>query len=137
MAAASEAVVGTRTLNLEKSKFSPGPALKTQTRTYAESADGIAMTFTSVAADGSAVSGNSTFKYDGKDYRISGSADYDTLSLKRIDANTVKSAQKKDGKLIGSTVRTVSAHGNVLTLNSIGTNAKGGSFHNVMVFDRK
>ena len=136
-AAAPEAVVGTWTLNLEKSKFSPGPALKSQTRTYAESADGIALTFTSVAADGSAMSGKSTFKYDGKDYPISGSPDYDTLSAQRVDGNTVKSVQKKAGKVIGSTVRTVSAHGKVLTLASKGKDAKGASFHNVLVFDRQ
>ena len=136
-AAAPEAVVGTWTLNLEKSKFSPGPALKSQTRTYAESADGIALTFSSVAADGSAMSGKSTFKYDGKDYPISGSPDYDTLSAQRVDGNTVKSVQKKAGKVIGSTVRTVSAHGKVLTLASKGKDAKGASFHNVLVFDRQ
>jgi hypothetical protein len=78
-------MAGTWTLNLEKSKFVPGPAPKSQTRTYADTPDGTALTVTGVAADGSAVSGQSTFKYDGKDYPITGSADYDTLSLKRIN----------------------------------------------------
>ena len=134
---APEAAVGTWTMNLDKSTFSPGPALKSQTRTYVQTADGLAVTYSGTAADGSMVSGKSTFKYDGKDYPISGSPDYDTLTLKRVDANTITSVQKKNGKAIGTTTRTVSADGKVMTLTSEGKSAKGESFHNVMVFDRK
>ena len=136
-AATPDAVVGTWTMNLQKSTFSPGPAPKSQTRTYAETADGITLTISGVAADGSAVSGKSTFKYDGKDYAISGSPDYDTLNLRRVNQSTVTSVQKKDGKEIGSTTRTVSAKGKVMTLTSKGKSAKGEAFHNVMVFDKQ
>jgi hypothetical protein len=134
---ASDPVVGTWKLNLAKSKFSPGPAPKSQTRAYVATADGIEMMYTGVAADGSAVNGKSTFKYDGKDYPISGSADFDTLSLKRIDATTIESTQKKAGKPTGVTVRTVAGDGKVLTLKSKGTDAKGKAYDNVMVFDRQ
>jgi hypothetical protein len=134
---ASDPVVGTWKLNLAKSTFSPGPAPKSQTRAYVATADGIEMMYTGVAADGSAVNGRSTFKYDGKDYPITGSADYDTLSLKRIDATTVESTQKKAGKATGKTVRTVSGDGKALTLKSKGTDAKGKAYDNVMVFDRQ
>jgi hypothetical protein len=134
---AAESAAGTWTLNLEKSKFVPGPAPKSQTRTYAETADGTALTFSGVAADGSAISGQSTFKYDGKDYPITGSPDYDTLSLKRVNGHTVKSLQKKDGKVVGRTMRTLSGHGKVLTLDSRGKSADGKSFHNVAVFDKQ
>jgi hypothetical protein len=136
-AGAVEPVVGTWKLDLAKSKFNPGPAPKSQTRMYAATADGIDLTYTGVAADGSAVNGKSSFKYDGKDYAITGSADYDTLSLKRIDANTIESTQKKAGKPVGKTVRTVSSDGKVMTLRSKGTDAKGKSYDNVMVFDRQ
>jgi hypothetical protein len=134
---AAESAVGTWTLNLAKSKFVPGPAPQSQTRTYADTADGTALTFTGVAADGSTVSGQSTFKYDGKDYPITGSGDYDTLSLRRINGSTVKSLQKKDGKVVGSTIRTISAHGKVLTLNSRGKSANGKSYHNIGVYDKQ
>jgi hypothetical protein len=137
VAVAAESMVGTWTLNLEKSKYVPGPAPKSQTRTYAQTADGTALTFSGVAADGSPVSGQSTFKYDGKDYPITGSPDYDTLTLKRINGSTVKSLQKKDGKVVGSTIRKISAHGKVLTLDSKGKSANGKSYHNVAVFDKQ
>jgi hypothetical protein len=133
----TDSVVGNWQLNLAKSKFSPGPAPKSQTRAYAATADGIDMKYTGVAADGSAVTGKSTFKYDGKDYPLTGSADFDTLTLKRIDASTIESTQKKAGKPVGTTIRTVSADGKVLTLKSKGTDAKGKAYDNVMVFDKQ
>src|ERR1700694_2326193 len=112
-AKAHDLVIGTWALNVEKSKFNPGPAPKSQTRTYAQTADGTALTFNGVAADGSSISGQSTFKYDGKDYPITGSPDYDTLALKR-HGSTVTSVQKKDGKVVARTTRTISGHGKVL-----------------------
>lgn len=129
--------IGTWTLNVEKSKFTPGPAPKSATRTYAQTADGIELTFSGVAADGSAISGKSVFKYDGKDYPISGMADYDTLALKRVNATTVKSTQKKDGKVMGWTTRKVTDHGKVLTLSSKGKNAQGAAIHSVAVYDKQ
>jgi hypothetical protein len=129
--------IGTWVLNLDKSKFSPGSAPKSATRTYAQTADGILLTFSGVAADGTAISGQSTFKYDGKDYPITGAPDYDTLSLKRVSHTTVKSAQKKDGKVIGWTTRTITSHGTVLTLSSHGTDAKGAKFKSVAVYDKQ
>jgi hypothetical protein len=137
-ASAPDPVIGTWTLNVAKSKFSPGPAPTSATRTYAQTADGsIALTFSGVAADGSPTSGASTFKYDGKDYPITGSADYDTLSLKRVNRTTVKSFLKKDGKVIGFTTRTITAHGKVLTLSSSGKDAKGARFHQIAVYDKQ
>lgn len=136
-AAAPDAIVGTWKLNLAKSTFSPGPAPKSQMRAYVATADGIDMTYTGVAADGSAVNGKSTFKYDGKDYPITGSPDFDVLSLKRIDATTIESTQKKAGKTTGTTVRTISGDGKVMTLKSKGTSANGKAYENVMVFDRQ
>jgi hypothetical protein len=134
---ASDPVVGTWKLNLAKSTFSPGPAPKSQMRAYVATADGIEMMYTGVAADGSAVNGKSTFNYDGKDYPITGSADFDTLSLKRVDATTIESTQKKAGKATGMTIRTVAGDGKVMTLKSKGTSAKGDAYDNVMVFDKQ
>jgi hypothetical protein len=136
-AGSHDPAVGSWTLNVEKSKFSPGPAPKSQTRSYEQAANGIKLTWTGVAADGSAMSGESTYKYDGKDYPISGSPNYDMLTAKRVNATTVKSVQKKDGKVVAWTTRTVSAHGKVLTLISHGKDANGAGYHNVAVYDRR
>jgi hypothetical protein len=136
-AGAADPIVGTWQLNVAKSKFTPGPVLKSQTRVYTESAAGITLKVTTVAADGTTGTQESTFKYDGKDYPFAGSADWDSLSLTRKDANTVHSTQKKAGKAVGTTVRTLSKDGKVLTLVSKGTGANGKPYGSTTVFDRK
>jgi len=136
-AGAPDPVIGTWTLNVAMSKFTPGPAPKSQTRVYAQTAQGVAMTISGVAADGSAITGQSTLNYDGQDYPITGSPDYDTLSLKRVNGSTVKAVLKLSGKVVGSTTRSISAHGKVMTLSSKGTSAKGTPFDFVAVYDKQ
>jgi hypothetical protein len=130
-------VVGTWALNLAKSKFPSGAAPQSQTRVYAQSADGTSLSVTGVSADGTAMSQKSTFKYDGKDYSFSGSQDYDSLSLKRVNGSTVNSTMKLGGKTIGTTVRSISDHGKKLTLTTNAKSAKGKKYHQVAVFDRQ
>jgi hypothetical protein len=130
-------IVGTWKVNLAKSKFSPGPAPRSHTRTYTETPQGIAFRLTGVAADGAPISRGSTFKYDGKDYPITGSPDYDVLALTRIDSNTVKSTQKNAGKAVGTITRAVSKDGKVMTLSSKGTSVSGSPYDNVLVFDKQ
>lgn len=135
-AGAADPVVGTWQLNVAKSKFA-GAAPKSGTRVYTESAAGITLKITTVAANGTSSTEESTFKYDGKEYPYSGSSDFDSLSLTRKDANTIQSTQKKAGKVVGSTVRTVSADGKVLTLVSKRTGADGKPYGITQVYDRK
>src|SRR5258708_15078399 len=75
---AADPVVGTWTLNVAKSNFNPGPAPKSQTRTYSA---GVSLEVKGVGADGTATSQESTFKYDGKAYVMKGAADYDAITL--------------------------------------------------------
>ena len=136
-AGAADPLVGTWNLNLAKSKFTPGPAPKSATRSYAMTANGTALTYSQVNADGTTASGASTFKADGKDYAITGSPDYDTLSLMQLKGSTVRSQQKKNGKVVGSTLRSVSADGRVLTLDATRTDVKGMKHHDIQVFDKQ
>ena len=136
-AGATNPLIGTWTLNLEKSKVTPGPAPKSQTRTYAQSVQGITLTVTGVAADGSAISQQSTFNYDGKDYPISGSPNYDAISLKKVNGSTVKSEMKLKGAVVGTTTRSISDHGKVLTLKTKAKSAKGADIDAVLVFDKQ
>ncbi len=135
--AGAYSTAGTWIMNAEKSTFT-GPSFKSQTRTYAVAADGtITMSFTAVAADGSAVSGGGTFKTDGKDYPITGSNDYDTTALRTVNGSTVKFKLKKAGKAVGHGTRTISAHGKVLTLTSTVIGADGKPYTSKLVFDKQ
>src|SRR5438132_6563075 len=66
-AAAPDPVIGTWQLNVSKSTFTPGPALKSETRTYSQSAQGITVTIKTVGADGKEDTVQSTYQLDGKD----------------------------------------------------------------------
>ena len=137
VASAADPVIGTWKLNVAKSTFSPGPAPKSQTRSYAESPQGIVLTTKTVAADGKETTLSLTFKDDGKPYAVTGSPDFDAVAVKRVDARTVHSSQTKAGVSVGTGVRTVSKDGKVLTFAQKGTHAAGGKYDDVLVYDRE
>src|ERR1700687_2641147 len=87
---AANPAIGTWKLNLDKSKYSPGPAPKSATITYEETTDGIKRTGDSVDAEGKRASFEYTAKYDGKEYPVSGSDDFDTITLQQINDHTVQ-----------------------------------------------
>jgi hypothetical protein len=136
-ALAADAVVGTWKLNVAKSTFSPGPAPKSQTRVYSESALGMTVIVKTTAADGKESSTTLTFKEDGKPYPMSGSPDFDMVAITRVDAFTVHSTQMKAGATVGTGVRTVSKDGKTLTFAQKATHANGAKFDDVSVYDRQ
>jgi hypothetical protein len=137
--AQSDSHIGTWKLNVAKSKFDPGPPIKSETRTYESTGDGYKFNGERVNADGSTATYGFTVKYDGKDYSIVGQDTYgaDTLNVKLIDANHIASTSKKGGKVLYTSRVVVSQDGKVMTLTSKGTNASGQSFNNVAVYDKE
>ena len=136
-AAAADPIIGTWKLNVAKSTFSPGPAPKSQIRTYAESAQGTVLTIKTTAADGKETTSTLTFKDDGKPYAVTGNPDFDSVSVKRMDALTINSMQIKAGVTVGTGVRTVSKDGKAMTFATKGTRAGGTKFDDVLVYDRQ
>jgi hypothetical protein len=137
IAAAPDPVVGTWQLNVLKSTFSVGPVIRSQTRTYSQSGDKITLVMKTAGADGKEVTTHTTYQLNGKDFPVTGTPDYDSLSAKRIDSNTAEFVLKKDGKEIGTTSRAVSKDGKTLTTKTDVTTATGGKSENIMVFDKK
>jgi hypothetical protein len=137
--AQSNPLVGTWKLNVTKSKFDPGPAAKSLTRTVEAQGDGVKYMFDGVAADGKPVAYGFSVKFDGKDNPIMGSmpSGADTISAKRIDANNFEATLKKGSKVIGTSKVTVSKDGMVTTVESKGTNAAGVKTHDVQVYDKQ
>ena len=134
---AADPTVGTWKLNTAKSKYSPGPAPKSATITYEETADGIKRMGESVEADGTKTSFEYTAKYDGKDYPVTGSDTFDMIALKRINDRTTQATLKKSGKVVSTARRVVSKDGKMLTLTITGTNAKGQKMKNIAVYDKQ
>ena len=134
---APDPAIGTWKLNVGKSKMPPGHEVKSLTRVYTEGPDGVSLQVNGVAADGSAIAQHSTFKYDGKSYPFTGSGDFDAVTLKRVNGTTLKSTQWKAGKPVGTSVRTVSEHGKLMTLDSKIKGADGKRYEMVSVFDKQ
>jgi hypothetical protein len=129
-------ILGPWKLNAERSTFTPGPGWRSQTRVYQAIPSGVSVTWTGIDAGGESMQVSYTYQYDGRDYPMKGSASYDSLNAVRIDERTVRSEEKRDGKVVGVAVRAVSPDGKRLTITDEGTNRKGQKFSQVLVFDR-
>jgi hypothetical protein len=136
-APASDPVVGTWQLNNSESTFTAGPALKSQTRTYSQSGHSITLVMKTVGADGKEVTMQTTYQLDGKDYPVTGTPDYESLSGQQVDSNTAKFTFKKGNKVVGTSSRTVSKDGKTLTSKIKVTTAKGEESESVTVFDKQ
>lgn len=136
-APAADPLVGTWKLNVSKSSFIAGPALKTQTRTYSQTGPSITLVMKSVAADGSEATSQMTYQLDGKDYPVKGNPDVDSLSAQQVDGNTARFTLKKGGKIVGMTNRTLSKDGKTLTSSMKLTTAKGEASESELVFDKQ
>jgi hypothetical protein len=133
----SAPLVGTWQLNVSKSTFTAGSAPKSQTRTYTQSGSSITLMMKTVATDGKEATQQTTYQLDGKDYPVSGSPDYDSLTGKQVNARTASFTLKRAGKAVGTTTRTVSKDGKHLTSKSRATSANGEKSESVMVFDKQ
>ena len=135
--AQSDPAVGSWKLNVAKSKYAPGPAPKTQVVTITGAGKGIRVVSKGVDWDGKAISTEYTASYDGRDYPVLFNLVYDSISLKRIDANTSELVRKKGGKVIQNARRAISADGKTMTVSTTGADDHGRKVDNVAVFDRQ
>jgi hypothetical protein len=123
-------------LDVEKSTFNPGPGPKGQLRSYRVNGDHEKLTARGVTSEKKPSLVQFEAKYDGKDYPITGSSGGDKISLRRIDALTTESTQKRDGKPAIITRRTVSADGKTLTVTAKGTLPDGRALDSILIFER-
>jgi hypothetical protein len=134
---AADNQAGTWKLNVAKSKYSPGPAPKEGTLTIESQADGLKFTIHGTDAEGKAVHMEFAPKYDGKDYPATGMPGADTISMKKINENTIETVSKNGGKPVMTTKSVVSKDGKTRTTTQKGTNAKGEKVNNTIVYDKQ
>jgi hypothetical protein len=135
-AQAPDPLLGTWKMNITKSKYSPGPAPKSSTAVFAAAGTGLKVTIDTVPATGDATHSTYTAQYDGKDVPMTGSPDADMISMKRTSATVTESTYKLKGKVTLVNTRTVSADGKTLTVVQKGTNAKGETVNNTLVYEK-
>jgi hypothetical protein len=134
--AQTDPAVGNWKLNLAKSKFAPGTAPMNLRVLIEAAGQGVKVTSTTLRANGKTIVVHYTAYLDGKDYAVTGSPDYDTVSLKR-NGVTVEGTRKKDGKVVQNYQRVVSPDRKTMTVATTGKDATGQTLNSVAVFDRR
>ncbi len=129
--------LGTWKLNVAKSKYSPGPAPKSNTAKYEAWEGGIKVTTDGVGADDKPTHTEYAAKYDGKDYAFKGGANFDMIALKRIDDDSYEGTTKLKGKVMTTSKNVISKDGKTRTQTTTGTNAQGQTVNNTVVWDRQ
>ncbi len=130
--------VGIWRLNLAKSKYDPGPAPKSATRTIEARGNGTRQRTEGIDATGSRVAYEYTANYDGKDYPTTGTGipnEADTIALRRIDDLTIDATLKRAGTVVQTTRSVLSKDGRVLTYTSRGINPSGQPTNTVTVWE--
>jgi len=135
-AQAPQQLFGAWKLNSAKSTFSPGPAPKSMTVTYSPAGFGMKIVVDVVPGEGAPQHWVMTPMYDGADHPVTGNPDADTISIRRISDTKGESTFKKAGKVMAINVRTLSADGKALTIETKGTTVDGKPRHDVTVYDK-
>jgi hypothetical protein len=142
LAAQSNPALGTWKLDVEKSKFSPGPAPKSATLVIAAQGDGVKTSCEEVEADDSHVGYEYTATIDGKDYPIAGAGaerlgGADMVVLRQSGSRAFGAMFKKSGQVVMTNMTTVSKDGKTLTLVVNGADAKGQPMSRTTVWDKQ
>lgn len=133
---AADHFTGTWTLNVAKSKYSPGKPPKSQITKLELSKDGIREIVDRVNADGTTTHWDVIAKFGGKDTPISGDPDRDTVSIQKIDDFTLEVVNKKAGKVTTSMKLVVAKDGKSRTNAVTGKTAAGADINNILFFDK-
>ncbi len=134
--------IGTWRTNLAKSKYNPGPPpSKPGTVTIEPNGNnGIKVTVVAINAKGEKTVNQYSASYDGKEVPFTqtgpGAVSGQTVTLRRIDANTVERIGYLGGKKLVTEKWVVSKDGKTRTNTQTGMNAQGEFVNNVIVNDR-
>lgn len=135
---ATDRQVGTWKMNMEKSTFaSDMPAPKGETLVIEEQDGGLKVVSNGLNPEGKPTHFEYSVKYDGKDYPVTGSPAVDSISARRIDANTIETTRKKNGVVVTSNTSSISKDGKTRTNIFHGKNAKGEPRTWTAIFDRQ
>ena len=128
--------IGAWKLNTAKSHYQSGTMPKSRALTFAAVPGGVKAT-SDLLDNLGIVHIEFDAKYDGKDVPMRGGNPGPTISVRRIDAYTLDTIQKSDGKVTFTTHFVASHDGKTLTASASGVDPDGQSFTNVSVYDRQ
>ena len=127
--------IGTWKINEAKSKF-PGKA-RNHTVVYEAAGDQVKVTVDGVDESGNNTHSEWTGKYDGKEYPVTGDANSDVRSYRKINKNTLSITGKKSGKVTLSGRIVVARNGKSRTVTTTTTDAQVKKTTTVEFYDKQ
>jgi hypothetical protein len=136
-AQSTDSFMGTWRLNVQKSKYTPGPAPKSVVAIYEPAGKGVKVSVTSETAGGK-VQYSYTSNLDGRDSPVTGNnPNADTVAVRRIDARTLEVVSKKGGTVTITQRNVLAPDGKSRTVTTTGIDALGQKVNNVGVFEKQ
>ena len=108
-------VIGEWRLDLSKSKYTPGPGPKSETRTYRLTGEGIQAVIVRTNRDGRVETIEYGANYDSVNHVI-GTPDFDAVQLKRINAYVSEATLTHAGKQLGTARREIAKDGMTMVI---------------------
>jgi hypothetical protein len=132
---APDHLVGVWALNTAKSRYFPGPAPTSETRTYSREGDNVVGVIQRVFKDGRRERIEYTANFD-REYPVMGTEDYDHVTLKRIVEYTSEAVLSHAGRVYGIARRVIASDDQSMTITFRRENESGPSVYNVVYYDR-
>jgi hypothetical protein len=134
--AEQDLLLGVWQLDVAKSRYTPGPPPRNETRTYVRDAEGMKGTIARRRADGTEEVIEYRADFD-REYPVMGTAAYDTIQMKRIDAYTAEAVLSHAGRVYGTARRVVSPDRRTLTIMFRQEDRSGHLQNNVAVYRKQ
>ena len=128
-------LVGAWQLIVAKSRYRPGPAPTSETRTYVRQGEDVIGVIQRAFPDGRQVRIEYTANYD-REYPVTGTEEYDHVVLKRIDRYTSEAVLSHAGRVFGTARRVIAADGKSMTITFRRDSETGVSVLNVAYYDK-
>jgi hypothetical protein len=130
--------VGTWKLNVPESEVTdPGLMPMSEVRKTIALDNGLKNIVDGVNADGKAYHGESSARFDEKDYPITGDPTIDSCMLNKMDATSLEIVLKKAGKEVRRYYLVVSKSGKRQIVTGRGKNIKGEAYQATFIFDKQ
>jgi len=128
-------LVGAWRLDVAKSRYRPGPAPTSETRTYVRMGENVVGVIQREFAGGRRERIEYTANYD-REYPVTGTEDYDMVVLKRIDRSTSEAVLSHAGRVFGTARRVIAPDGKSMTITCRRDSETGVSVLNFAYYDR-
>jgi hypothetical protein len=128
-------LIGAWQLIVAKSRYRPGPAPSSETRTYVRNGENVLGVIQRAFTDGRRVRIEYTADYD-REYPVTGTEEYDHVVLKRIDKYTSEAVLSHAGRVFGTARRVIAADGKSMTITFRRDSESGVSVLNVAHYEK-